>query len=64
VVLNLFIEGSQIQIYDFVRESTKKILTQVNSHVLFYCRMKSVTQNIRSFIHRHSHGGLWGHSPP
>jgi len=40
----------------------KTILTQANSHVLFYCRMKSVTQNIRDFIHRHSWGGLWGHA--
>jgi len=60
--------GSQIQIYDFVRESHQKILTQVNSvnlHVLFYCRTKSVsvTQNITGFIHRCSQGGQWGHSP-
>jgi len=34
---------------------------QVNSHVLFYCRTKSVTQNIRGFIHWRSQ---WGHSPP
>jgi len=28
-------------------ELHQKNLTQVNSHVLFYCRTKSVTQNIR-----------------
>ena len=31
---------------------TKKILTQVNWHVLFRCRTKSVTQNIRGVIER------------
>jgi len=31
---------------------TKKILTPVNRHVLFYSRMKYVTQYIRGFIER------------
>jgi len=30
MVLNHFAEGSQIQIYDFVREPHKKFLPQVN----------------------------------
>ena len=42
---------------------TKKILTQVNSHVLYYYGRKSATQDIRGFIHRRSQGGLWGYSP-
>ena len=29
---------------------------QVNPHVLFYCRTKSVTQNNRGFIHRRRQG--------
>jgi len=59
VVLNLFTEGPKSR-YTILWEShTKKILTQVNSHVLFYCRTKSVTQNIRDFIYRCSQGGLW-----
>jgi len=37
-------------------ESRTKFLTQVNSHVLFHCRTKSVTQTIRGFIHKRSQG--------
>jgi len=33
MVLNHFVKGSQIQIYNFVRERTK----QLNWHILFYC---------------------------
>jgi len=36
VFLNHFAEGSQIQVYDFVGEPHKKILPQVNWHVLFH----------------------------
>jgi len=32
------------------RSPTKEILTQVNWHILFYSRMKSVTQNVRGFV--------------
>jgi len=60
MVLNVFAEGRQIHLQFCERVTLKKILTQVNSHVLFYCRTKSVTQNIRGFTHWHSQGG---HSP-
>jgi len=53
-VLNHFVEGSQIQTYDFVREPHKKKLPQVNWRVLFYCtNEKSVTQIIRCVTVRH-----------
>jgi len=42
---------------------TKNNLMQVNSYVLFYCRTKSVTPNVRGFVHRRRQWGLWGHSP-
>jgi len=50
VALNHFAEGSQIQTYDFAREPHWKILTQVNWHVLFHCRTKSVTQDVRGWF--------------
>ena len=62
MVLNVFAEGRQIHLQFCERVTLKKILTQVNSHVLFHCRTKSVTQNIRGFTHWHSQGALWGHS--
>jgi len=37
---------------------------QVHSQVLFYCRTKSLTHNIRGFIHRCRQRGLWGRSLP
>jgi len=42
---------------------TKKIFTQVNSHVLLQNEVCYV-KNVWGFIHRHSQWRLWGHFPP
>ena len=46
------LKGSKSRLAALSESRTKEILTQVNWHVLFYCRTKSVTQNIRGFIER------------
>jgi len=43
VVLNLCWRETNPDLW-FCERVAQKILTQVNSHVLFYCRTKSVTQ--------------------
>jgi len=52
VVLNLFAERSQIQIYNFVREPHERNFNIIHLTRFVYRRTKSVTQNIRRFIVR------------
>jgi len=50
VVLNYFLERAKSRHTTLLESRTKKISTQVNWHVLFYSRTKSVAQNIRCVI--------------
>ena len=52
MVLNFFAGGTKSRRSTLLERLTKEILTQVNWHVLFYSRTRSVTQNIRDFIER------------
>jgi len=62
---NFSLKGTKSRSTALSASRTEKILTQVNSHVMFYCRRKSVTQNIRGFIHRRRQGVPMGLlSPP
>jgi len=46
------LKGAKSRITTLLESRTKEILTQVKSHVLFYSRRKSVTQNNVSFKER------------
>ena len=46
------LKGAKYRLTTLLESRTKDILMQDSWHVLFHCRTKSVTQNIRSFIER------------
>ena len=46
------LEAAKSRLTTFLEGHTKQILTQVNWHVVFYCRTKSFTENIRGVIER------------
>jgi len=54
VVLNHFVEGSQMQTYDFVREPHKKFCHKSIDTFCFIALTRSATQNIRDVNERHS----------
>jgi len=53
MVLKHFAEGSQIQIYDFVREPHKQIYHKSMDTFCFIALTKSVTQSIRGVTETH-----------
>ena len=58
MVLNLFAEGSQIQITTLLESTVKEILTQVYRRVLFHGRTNSVPQIMRAFVEGRTKG-VW-----
>jgi len=54
VVLNHFVEGSQIQTYEFLESRTKKFYHKTIHTFCFIALTKSVTKNIRGVTERHS----------
>jgi len=46
------LKGDKSWLTTLLGSCTKQYLTEVNWHVLFYCRTKSVAENVRYFVKR------------